>query len=246
MKLFLCFLIFCVGWKTFCLSSSSSQKRKKLHSSSKKTHRPIVDILELSLERRLSILQKHPKKYFRQLHTIFQSENHSLALKWKALMAMARLNPQKARPYIIQSLKRRSWYFKNAGLIAMEIIDPQGALPYAGKFLNHPSLVLRTAAVEVIRRQKALQYKPMLKRQLHAKQNFRQGQSLWIRPRITETLAEFASTKDKQFFLSLLTDPDSQVQPIALKTLKKLTSKAPQQPRIKVAREGFEPPTHGL
>ena len=161
-------------------------------------------------------------------------------------MSMARLNPKKARPSIIQSLKRRSWYFKNAGLIAMEIIDPQGAVLYAGKFLKHPSLVLRTAAVEVIHRQRAIQYKPILKKQLHAKQNFRQGQSLWIRPRIASALAEFASSQDKPLFLSLLTDPDPKIQPIALKTLKKLTSKAPQIPMIKVAREGFEPPTHGL
>lgn len=203
-----------------------------------------LKVLELPLEQRLGYLKKHPRRSFSKLRFIFKSQNYSDDLKWKALMMMARLDSKRAKPYINESLKHRSWYFKNAGLLAMEIFDPQIAIIYARRFLEHPSLVLRTASVEVIRRQKAYQYTSILKEKLYSKENYRNNVSLWIRPYIVRTLAEFSGPNDSDFFTTLLEDSDFQVQSIALQTLRHMDLLKNRKSRV--AREGFEPPTHGL
>lgn len=219
--------------------NSASPPSQKIHAARK--------ALQMPLDKRLRLLKKKPKTYFQQLAVLFNSEHQSDSIKWHALMTMAHLDRSKARPYILNSLKRRSWYFKNAGLIAMEIINPLLAVHYAGRFLKHPSLILRTAAVKMIRKQKAYKYKTALKEQIYAKHNFRNGKSLWIRPYIAQTLAEFASAGDKKFLLALLTDSDPQLHPIALSALNKINAETPPQPyKPMVAREGFEPPTRGL
>ena len=202
----------------------------------------VLKVLQMPLEKRRQLLKKKPSLYFLPLIAIFKSDQQNDSTKWNALMAMTRLSPSKAKPYVLQSLKKRSWYFKNAGLIAMEIMDPSLAVHYAGQFLKHPSLVLRTASVEVIRKQKARQYKTILKEQMHAQHNFRNGVSLWIRPYIAQALAEFASSDDKQFLLSLLTDSDSKLHPIALKALNRLNRETPPPPyKPMVAKEGWTP-----
>ena len=223
----------------FCVQAEVKKPRQRAAVS-----KNFLQILDLPLEKRLGYLRKNSSRSFSKLSVIFKSKKYSDELKWKALMAMTRLDSQRAQPYIRQSLRHRSWYFKNAGLIALEIFNPQMAVAYARRFLDHPSLILRTASVDVIRRQRAYQYRSLLKEKLYAKENYRNDVSLWIRPRIVQTLSEFSNANDQSFFTALLDDSDVQVQAIALKTLQYMDLLSEQKPQV--AREGFEPPTHGL
>ena len=219
--------------------ANPSQAQKK---GSSQTKNYVLEALKKPLEKRLYLLRKNPTAYFQHLAAIFNSEHQNDSIKWNALMAMVRLSPSKAQPYVLQSLNKRSWYFKNAGLVAMEIINPSLAVRYAGRFLNHPSLILRTAAVETIRKQKAHRYKNALKQQLYKQHNFRNGVSLWIRPYIAQALAELSDASDKKFLLTLLTDTDSQLHPIALEALNKINTTTPPEPyKPMVAKEVLEP-----
>ena len=203
-----------------------------------------LQVLDLPLESRIKFFKKSTRRSFAYLSFIFESKKYSDEVKWKALMAMVRLDSKRSKPYVKKALQHRSWYFKNAGLVAMEILDPHIAVIYARRFLEHPSLILRTASVEVIRRQKAYQYKSVLKEKLYAKENYRNNVSLWIRPYIVQALVEFSNPEDQYFFTKLLKDSDSQIQSMAFKALRYMDILDSSKPQI--AREGFEPPTHGL
>ena len=207
----------------------------------------IQRVLKLPPHQRFEIFKKQGSKSFKILEKIFLSKKSDPSLKWQALMSMARLSPKKSQKYINLSLESKNWFLKNAGLIALEIVDSEKALQTAARLLHHPSLILRTASVEVIKRQKARQYKNILREKLYAKENFRNGKSLWIRYTILQTLSEFSNTKDKKFFTQLLSDSDPRIAALAEKTLRRLPSyKNPLKEEPIVAREGFEPPAHGL
>ena len=130
-------------------------------------------------------------------------------------MAVVRLYPEKSKPHIINALKNKTWLMRNAGLIAMEIINPQSAVFFAQLLLNDASLIVRTSAVEVIRRNKAVQYKDLLWRELYKKENFRHGKSLWIRQSIAKTLLEFSNREDLPLFARLKKDSDPALQKLA-------------------------------
>lgn len=175
----------------------------------------IHGILQLPLPNRLQVLRQQPEHYFKQLKNVFYSKKINESIKWKALMSMARLYPKKSRYTIKQALRHSSWFMKNAGLIALEISNPKESLLYARKFLDHPSLVLRTASVDLIRRQKATQYVNILWKKLYAKENFRKNKGLWIRRNIVMALYELAEPTEKQKFIKLLKDSDPKVHALA-------------------------------
>ena len=185
-----------------------------------KKHR-IENILYQS--NRMDILRKKPKLSFQILEKVFYSTKYNDDLRWRALMSMARLNPKKAKFHVLKALKNKNWFFKNAGLIAMEIINPNEAVFYSHLFLSDPSLILRTASVEIIRKYKAVQYKNLLWRKIKSKENFRKGKSLWIRKYIAQTLYEFSDEKDIYKFANLLNDPDPQIRQLAVQTLDKFS-----------------------
>lgn len=172
----------------------------------------IQNILALNSKKALSILKKNPDSSFASLKQIFRSRKYSEDLRWKALMLMARLNPKKTKPHALRALKTKNWFLKNAGLVAMEIINPKEAVFFSHLFLNDPSLIVRTASVEILRKYRAVQYKNSLWKSLHAKENFRNGKSLWIRKNIARALIEFSDPKDIH---RLIQDSDPDIRQMA-------------------------------
>ena len=203
--------------------SSLAEAPKKLKN--QKTIKRVQEILYLPRASRQNLLNKKPRFYFHYLEAIFTSQASNDELKWRALMSMTRVYPEKTRPHILKSLKSNNWLFQNAGLTALNIIEPEKALVFAAAFIkSSPSLVLKTAAVELIRKRKARRYKPLLWRELNSKAYFRKGKSLWIRQTIAKTLFELSDPSDKQKFLALTKDEDPGVQTLALRAWEKLSS----------------------
>ena len=190
--------------------------------SSEMAHKNIQEILQLPVKNRISVLKSRPHFYFHHLESMLYSKFSSDEVKWKALTAMARIQPQKASSHIRLVARTGNWFLKNAALISMETINSEQALLWAVQFLNHPSLVLRTASVDLIRRQKATQYKKILWKKLNDKENFRNGKSLWIRYNILQALSDFSQKNDAPHFKKLLKEKDPRILATARQTLSRL------------------------
>ncbi len=185
-------------------------------------YKKIENIFQLPVRNRIAVFRSQPNFYFHHLKLMFYAKGSSDEIKWKSLISMARLHPKKAQSHIQQAAQNGNWFLKNAALIAMETIDSSQALAWAEQFLNHSSLVLRTASVELIRRQKAIQYKNILWQKLKDKKNFRNGKSLWIRYTILQTLSEFSQIVDVPRFKGLLQEKDPRIISIAQRVLSRL------------------------
>ena len=148
-----------------------------------------------------------------------------MPIRWKALTSLPHLYPKRSLPLVLKALNSSVWFLRNAGLIAMESLNTNESLKWAGHFLNDPSLIVRTAAVDLIKKHKARRYKFQLLQKLNAPDSFYKNQSLWIRRHITEALADFCEPGEEEFFISLLKDSDKSLHPFAVSALEKLTGK---------------------
>ena len=183
-------------------------------------------ILQLPLENRNQALQNYGSKSFPVLRNLFSDEKQNMQIRWSALTSMARLYPEASLSIVTKALQHPIWFIRNAGLVALKIINPPKAIQWAGAMLNDPSLVVRTAAVQIIHDQKASQYKPQLLEKLNAKDSFHKNRSLWIRHHIVSALASFAESGEEKFFISLLNDTDTRVQTSAMQALEKISGRS--------------------
>ena len=183
----------------------------------------IRQILSLPLENRKQALSQYGDQTFGILKSLLVSQKESVPVRWKALTSLARLYPHKSLPLVQRALRSRTWFGQNAGLIAMEIIDPKQALNWAGYFLNAPALVVRTAAVDMIKRHRGWRYKTHLLEKLNAPDSFYKKKSLWIRSHIVSALAVLSEKGEEPLFISFLKDPDERLHIHAILALEKLT-----------------------
>ena len=230
----LCFLV-CTGFvsKGFCQYvhpvNNLSGKNSNI---SEKDKEHVKMILQLPPKNRVTVLRNYGSVSFVVLRSFIFSNNLSMQLRWHALISLAHAYPDAATAVVESALQSSTWFLRNAGLIAMEFINSERALYWAGELLNDPALVVRTAAVKMIRERKASQYKYLLVHKLNSEDSFYKNRSLWIRHHIVYALADFSESGEEQFFISLLDDEDERLYPPAIIALEKLTDKSFRSTRI--------------
>ena len=192
---------------------------------SAKDYRNIRMILGLPLENRKEALSHYGTTSFIVLNHFIFSNRETMSIRWKALTSLARLYPKKSRSSILRALRDSNWFLRNAGLIAMDIIDSKEGVRWAGHLLNDSSLIVRTAAVSMIKKHKARQYKMQLLEKLNAPDSFYKNKSLWIRYHIVSALADFSEPGEEKMFISFLQDADEKLHSPAISALEKLTGK---------------------
>lgn len=179
--------------------------------------------LRLPINNRVEALSDLGDRSVEGLKFLVFDNEQSLQLRWRAMTALGRLHPQEAEPVIDKALQSREWYMRNAALLALEHGDRERALRWTRQLLSDPALVVRTAAVQTATRIGARELEAQLWDQLYAEQNFKNGESLWVRRHIAKTLAGFASPGQEERFVRLLGDKDVRVHPWAIRALERLT-----------------------
>lgn len=157
-----------------------------------------------------------------RLKSIAFNRNDSLRDRWLAVTTAGRIYKRRAEPFLEQAMQRHEWFLRNAALVVVPFGQHKWAVQWSCKLLNDPALVVRTAAVEALRKLHAKIARPELWRKLYARENFRHGDSLWIRQYIVKALTAMATPKDEGQFIRLLSDRDSSLHPMAIAALQKL------------------------
>jgi HEAT repeat protein len=161
---------------------------------------------------------------YKELQVKAFSENQDMAVRWTSLMKMTQMKKNESVIDIKKALKSNTWYMRNAGLIALDSINPELAYDIAKKQLNDPALVVRSAAVDILikNKNKTAEVRELLWKEMNSKKNKVKSKSLWIRPQISEYLAAHPLPQEREKFLSLVEEKDEEVRAIAEKALRKL------------------------
>lgn len=161
-------------------------------------------------------------KYIKEANNI----NLGMTDRWQSLMSAATKLDIKQKDQIekiVNFSKNSAWYMRNASLIALKKIDINLATQTAKKLLSDKSLVVRSAAAEVMAVNLNNENKKILMNELNQHYNFHKKNSLWIRKQIAEYLKVVADLEDRDFFVKNLFDQDMDVAMQCAGALTKIT-----------------------
>jgi HEAT repeat protein len=145
--------------------------------------------------------------------------------RWKALHLGASLKGAAAKVDLDKALKSNEWFMRNAALVGIEKLYPKEAQKAARGLLQDKALVVRSAAVEVIRRNLDDEARDLFWDELEKSYNFRNKQSLWVRAQIVEALAQAPEKREMPIFAKLLRDKDTRLHYFSILALEKISNK---------------------
>lgn len=180
------------------------------------------EALDLPMSERVAQLKQDPHSY-ENLRSLMFNKANTMDTRWKAVTAAGRVGGAKAKEDIVHALQAPEWFMRNAGLLAMSNIDRASTLAWARKLLSDKALVVRAAAVDVIEQAHDSSSTAVLWQKLYSKENFRNKQSLFIRRRIVEALADLEGRGHESKFVALLQDHDTSLHEPAMEALERLT-----------------------
>lgn len=152
------------------------------------------------------------------------SERQEMSVRWKSLVRMAEMKKKESMTDLHKALNSKTWYMRNAALLAIDSIDSDKAFEAAKKQLSDPALVVRSAAVEVIAKNKTrkVEARKLLWNELADKQNKIKSKSLWIREQIAQILVQEPQASEREKFLVLVEENDPKLSGLAKAALLKM------------------------
>jgi HEAT repeat protein len=180
------------------------------------------EALELPLAERLQTLKSDSHSY-ENLKALMFAKGTAMDVRWKAVTAAGRVGGEKAKSDMVRALTAPEWFMRNAGLVALSNLDRTASLTWARKLLSDKALVVRAAAVDVISQSHDSLSANLLWTKLYSKENYRNHQSLFIRRRIVEVLADLDGKGHEAKFIALLQDKDDSLHEPAMEALERIT-----------------------
>ena len=147
----------------------------------------------------------------------------SMSQRWVALIKAAKVATADELIQIKKFSESKEWFMRNAALVALNKVDKSAAMTEAKRLIYDRSLVVRSAAVEIISSNLSEENKNILSVEMSKAYNFHKTSSLWIRKQIVEKLSIAASLADRDFFVRGLFDSDKEIAKMSAKMLSKIT-----------------------
>jgi HEAT repeat protein len=195
----------------------------------------VVRILARHTDEKFTALKEMGPAVYGVLRSLAFDEDRTLATRWQAFMAMARLGEKDSLPEVDRALLSHDWFLRDAALKVLPLLDQGKAYTEALKKLDDSALIVRTTAVDALAKIKNPDCSEKLWQQLYSKDNYIHHQSLWIRRHILEALADLAPLGSEERFIKVLSDNDSTLFPSAIRGLERITGKrlgAEQEPAV--------------
>lgn len=186
----------------------------------------IQDAMRLPFENRIQALKTQGPGTWNRIQDLAFDRSQNLELRWRALTVLPYLDKHSGKMAVEKALAGDEWYLRNAAALALPAFDRSYALDMSAKLLSDPALVIRTAAAQNMLKLQGREKESLLWEKLNSAENFRKGQSLWVRRHIARALAEVAKPGTEGKFVALLSDADTRLYPAAIRALERLTGLA--------------------
>lgn len=160
---------------------------------------------------------------FKSQINVAQNAKNPMSMRWQALVSAAEVANYTQIEDIKAFVKNKDWYMRNAALIALDKINVNHAIEEAQVLLKDKALVVRSAAVDILAKRYTRENRNLMAIELSKPYNFAGKQSLWIRAKIFNIIANKASVDDKVFFAKYVFDQDEKIAKTAAATLERIT-----------------------
>lgn len=198
-----------------------SVKERSTNSTSR-TEVSAEEILTLPEPLRKQAVDGKAEQLYSPMAEIAFSPKKSVEMRWKALTMVAHLKKENAIPDLKKALESSDWFMRNAALLSLNSVSVVEGKKAAQMLLKDKALVVRSAAVEVLGPVMDEETRDLFWKEMNAKYNFRQNQSLWIREQMLTYLADNPSLSEKPIFMALTKNSSPSMKKLAMSALKKL------------------------
>lgn len=179
-----------------------------------------IDILEMPSQNRAEVFQQVSSKLnWQDFLKIVNDDQQSMKIRWRAMMALTQLDKKNAENELPRFVQSKTWYIRNAAMIAMNEISKEKAALIAEKLLHDPALVVRSAAVDLLKNNLTQQRRDLLWDEFHQARNVHGKSNLWIRSQILEVLAKNPRPHERKLFETLISQKDAQIAEVAKNAL---------------------------
>lgn len=195
---------------------------KLIQNSDRLTSNQVLEALKLPFDNRIQALKSHRGKTTDIIYSLIFDRSQSLDVRWKSLTSLVYIDKIMGQEAVESALAGNEWYLKNAAALALPQLRRDYAIKKSAELLSDPALVIRTAAAQNLHKLKGYEKESLLWEKINAKENFKNGESLWVRRHIAMALADLAKPGREALFIELLKDKDSRLHPLAIKGLARL------------------------
>jgi len=191
---------------------------------------------EIQLRQGLSfsnLLQRLEKQYgsraFGPLLEIARDHANQDADRYVAMMAAAKIGGRETAPLIIPFLRDRSWMMRSGALKTLTGFRSIEAGPAVMKLLDDSALVVRTEAVEAVRKLRPAGAAKALALAAVNPENFHGGKALWVPQRALKAISELGDRETLPKLRPLLyRQVDAGTLKLAMDTMDKLAGFTPR------------------
>lgn len=183
----------------------------------------VLDILAMPEQNRYQTAVRLPdQELYKELMTIAGEVGRGHTLRWRALTLAAQIKGIGALKDMWAKLNSKEWFVRNAALLGIHHVSAEEGHKAALRLLKDPALVVRSAAVAMLKDDLTRSERDLLWEELNANYNFRGTQSLWVRGEILQKLALRPAQLEAPLFRALLKDKDQRLYPGARQALASL------------------------
>ena len=138
---------------------------------------------------------------------------------WVAARAMGHIAGKQAQATLEKGLQSKRVMTRLGAVSGLELIGDASALPALEKGLFDPALMVRAAAADALGKLGVKSSAVSLNRALNLPENFRGGNSLFVRRHIVDAMALVGSVQSMPTLIDALEDQDTKVQDSARKAV---------------------------
>lgn len=176
-------------------------------------------------------LRENGEPSFQGLQVIALDEKKwSTELRWRAVIRMAQVWPQKSETFLAKALENRDWLLRNASLKAASYVRKERARDWAERSLSDPAMLVRTQAADLLGQVGDQGSKELLWKELQKRRNFRGRQSLWVRNHILKALAKLSTEEEAGRFIPYLDESEERIQRSTVEALELLMGQRAHRP----------------
>lgn len=179
----------------------------------------VREMLALPVFNRELIAKSFPDSELSAVENLAFSENESMATRWRALMFRVKKDPSTSKAFLNRAKTSPVWYLRSASLVASSIVSTDFAYDVAVELLQDPAMVVRSASAKALGDLQRPAATRFLEKELNSPRNFRNGQSLWVRRQIADSILKLNPHYPPQKVSAWLEDQDPQLRKIAEKRL---------------------------
>lgn len=154
-----------------------------------------------------------------ELSSIYNNKKSADLEVWVAARAMGRIGGDQAQATLEKGLESKRVMTRLGAVSGLELIGDASAVPALEKALFDAALMVRAAAADALGKLRVKSSALSLNRALNLPENFRGGNSLFVRRHIVDAMALVGSVQSMPALVEALEDQDTKVQDSARKAV---------------------------